>query len=151
MIKKKYIAFIFTMFSIACLHAQKVGSATFYHNRFHGHHTSDGGTYNPDSMTCAHRSYPLGTLLRVKNPQNGKYVVVKVTDRGPYSRRLMIDLSYRAAKELDIIRKGIAAVEITEFKLSNLLSFEPLEQEIKSYLQTVFIKNDPIFYLEKNK
>jgi rare lipoprotein A len=102
-------------------------------------------------MTCAHRTYPLGTLLRVKNPQNGKYVIVKVTDRGPYSRRLMIDLSYRAAKELDIIRKGIAAVEITEFKLSNLLSFEPLEQEIKSYLQTVFIKNDPIFYLEKNK
>ncbi|MEZ5006061.1 MAG: septal ring lytic transglycosylase RlpA family protein [Bacteroides graminisolvens] len=68
--------------------------ATYYHKRFHGSRTSDGGVYHKDSMTCAHRTYPLGTLLHVKNPETKKEVVVKVTDRGPYSKRLMIDLSY---------------------------------------------------------
>jgi rare lipoprotein A len=93
--------------------AQQRGNASFYSHRMHGHHTSDGGKYHPDSLTCAHRSYPFGTILRVRNPKNDKQVIVKVTDRGPHQRRLLIDLSYSAAKELDMVRAGIATVEIT--------------------------------------
>jgi rare lipoprotein A len=55
---------------------------------------------------------PFGTILKVVNPKNEKEVIVKVTDRGPFSRNLSIDLSYSAAKELDIIRQGIASVQI---------------------------------------
>lgn len=114
MIKKAIATLVFSV-CVTYIHAQDVGNATFYHNKFQGSHTSDGGTYHKDSMTCAHKTYPLGTFLKVRNPRNGKEVVVKVTDRGPFSRRLMIDLSYRAAKELDIIRHGIAKVEISAF------------------------------------
>ncbi len=65
-------------------------------------------------MTCAHRSYPLGTILKVRNPKNDHEVIVKVTDRGPFQKRLTIDLSYIAAHTLDIICSGIAMVEITK-------------------------------------
>jgi len=107
--------------------SQQVGKATFYTNKLKGHHTSDGGKYHPDSLTCAHRTYPLGTVLKVRNPQNGLEVIVKVTDRGPRQKRLMIDLSYSAAKQLDIIRYGIARVEITKLDSMpiNRMMFEP--------------------------
>lgn len=82
----------------------------------HGRKTSDGGKYNKDSLTCAHRTYPLGTILKVRNPKNNKEVIVKVTDRGPHRRNLIIDLSYAAAKEIDIIRDGIAPVEISKIE-----------------------------------
>jgi len=57
---------------------------------------------------------PFGTILKVRNPKNDKEVIVIVTDRGPHQKRLMIDLSYSAAKQLDIIRQGIAQVEMTK-------------------------------------
>lgn len=100
------------LFFFTSLFATDYGNATFYNRKMKGHHTSDGGRYHPDSLTCAHLRYPFGTLLRVRNPKNDKVVIVKVTDRGPHSRRLIIDLSYRAASELEIIRAGIAAVEV---------------------------------------
>lgn len=74
---------------------------------------SNGDPYHRDSMTCAHLKYPLGTYLCVRNPKNGKEVVVKVTDRGPHTKRFAIDLSLAAARELDIIHKGFTMVEIT--------------------------------------
>ena len=98
--------------------SQQLGNATFYSKKLKGHHTTDGGKYHPDSLTCAHLSYPLGTILKVRNPKNGNEVIVKVTDRGPHQRRLIIDLSYSAAKQLDIVRYGIARVEI--FKLDSM-------------------------------
>lgn len=109
------VVFVFVV-CVTHLLGQDVGNATFYHHRLQGHHTSDGGTYHKDSMTCAHKTYPLGTLLKVRNPQNGKEVIVKVTDRGPFNRRLMIDLSYRAADVIDIIRRGVAPVEVSVYK-----------------------------------
>lgn len=74
---------------------------------------SNGDPYHRDSMTCAHLKYPLGTYLCVRNPKNGKEVVVKVTDRGPHTKRFAIDLSLAAARQLDIIHKGFTMVEIT--------------------------------------
>jgi rare lipoprotein A len=70
----------------------------------------------------------MGTILSVRNPKNDKEVLVKVTDRGPQQHRLMIDLSYRAAKELDIIRAGIAAVVVT--RLDSMPYMYPFLQKL---------------------
>ncbi len=112
--KTLFISIIFFQFFNCFANAQQVGKATYYSKKLHGRHTSDGGRYYPDSLTCAHRSYPFGTILKVRNPKNDSVVIVRVTDRGPFHKRLMIDLSFSAAKTLDIVRYGIANVEITK-------------------------------------
>ena len=90
------------------------GKASFYAKRFHGRKTASGERLHPDSMTCAHRSYPFGTLLMVYNPANGRSVHVRVTDRGPYVQGRIIDLSWSAAKKLGIIGQGIATVFVSK-------------------------------------
>lgn len=95
--------------------AQKTvtGKASYYSDKLHGHVMSNGELYDRDGMTCAHLSYPFGTLLLVRNPTNGKEVIVEVTDRGPFVKRYMLDLSRAAAEELGFIRRGWCVVEIT--------------------------------------
>lgn len=100
------------MISFTPLLAQQRGKASFYSRRATGARTSSGERLHHDSLTCAHKTYPFGTLLRVKNPGNGKEVIVRVTDRGPHSRGRIIDLSWGAARELGIINQGIALVEV---------------------------------------
>lgn len=113
--KKTIQIILFLLFiSITSGFTQQRGNASYYSNKLKGRHTSDGGKYHPESMICAHRTFPFGTILKVRNPKNKKEVIVKVTDRGPHSKNLSIDLSYRAAKELGIIQQGIAMVEITK-------------------------------------
>jgi rare lipoprotein A len=80
-----------------------------------------------DSLTCAHRSYPFGTKLKVLNPVNGRSVVVRVTDRGPFVRGRIIDLSWRAAKELDIIAKGVAVVVVQKAN-EIVVPYEPTDE-----------------------
>lgn len=92
------------------------GKASYYSDKLHGRYMSSGIKYNKDSFTCAHRNYPFGTLLKVKNPANEKEAIVKVADRGPFSSRLIIDLSGAAARKLEIIRAGIALVEISIYQ-----------------------------------
>ena len=92
------------------------GNASYYADRFHGRTMSNGERYHRDSMTCAHLTYPLGTVLRVTNLTNGKEVIVRVTDRGPYTRKFVIDLSRAAARELDIIQWGYRPVSIVPYK-----------------------------------
>lgn len=111
----KYILLFLLLCSTAFAQAQQSGYASYYSKRIHGHRTSDGGRYHNDSLTCAHMTYAFGTMLMVVNPRNNKYVVVKVTDRGPHSRNRIIDLSYKAAKDLDIIADGIAKVEVSVY------------------------------------
>jgi rare lipoprotein A len=148
MIRKLFLILTYLTFSITCLQAQKTGNATYYSHRLHGHRTSDGGRYHKDSLTCAHRTYPLGTLLKVKNPKNGKTVVVRVTDRGPYSRRFMIDLSYRAAKELDIVSNGYALVEISETD-SIEIPYKPPKEVIKTCFEPAIIEPEPVSLIKK--
>ena len=88
------------------------GKATYYSKRATGARTSSGERLHHDSLTCAHRTYPFGTKLQVTNLQNGRSVVVRVTDRGPFARGRIIDLSWRAAKELGILTQGVAMVEV---------------------------------------
>ena len=112
--KNLLISLFFFFFSTLFAFAGQIGRASFYSHKFKGRHTSDGGKYHPDSLTCAHRSLSFGTMLKVRNPENNKEVIVRVTDRGPHRKRILIDLSYSAARQLDIITKGTAAVIITE-------------------------------------
>ncbi len=100
--------------SLITSYAQKPqqGKASFYAKSLHGRRTASGERLHPDSLTCAHRSYPFGTMLQVYNPANGRRVIVRVTDRGPFVRGRIIDLSWRAAKELDIISSGVAMVVV---------------------------------------
>ena len=82
---------------------------------------SNGIRYHKDSLTCAHKTYPFGTLLKVRNPRNNKEVIVTVTDRGPFVKNRLIDLSYAAAKQLDILRQGIAQIEFIKWELKPLV------------------------------
>jgi rare lipoprotein A len=102
------------------------GKASFYSMKFTGRKTANGERLHHDSLTCAHRTYPFGTQLKVTNPANGKSVIVRVTDRGPYVRGRIIDLSVKAAKELGIIAQGIAPV-VVELWDTTIIPFKPAD------------------------
>lgn len=141
--RNRYIRYLFlllfTLFSSFFIHraeAQQRGKATFYSKRATGARTSDGSRLHHDSLTCAHRTHPFGTRLKVTNMKNGKSVIVRVNDRGPYSRGRIIDLSYRAAQELEMVSSGVAMVEIevvndnTPPMVLKRESFVPIEFDI---------------------
>lgn len=88
------------------------GLASWYGEKFHGRRTSSGETYDMYAMTAAHKSLPLPTYVEVTNLQNGKKIIVKVNDRGPFHGNRIIDLSYTAAAKLDILAKGTGLVEV---------------------------------------
>ena len=112
-LQKAIIIISFAIGGFAPLPAQvQRGKATFYSKRATGARTASGERLHHDSLTCAHRTFPFGTLLKVKNLSNGREVVVKVTDRGPFARGRIIDLSWGAAEELGIIGQGVAMVEV---------------------------------------
>lgn len=117
-ITQKIVVSFLSLLAFTAIYAQddntKVGNATYYGDRWHGRRTASGSSYNKDSLTCAHRTLPFGTLLHVRNPKNGKVVVVKVTDRGPYRSNTIVDLSKAAAEQIDMIRAGVAQVEVTQ-------------------------------------
>ncbi len=88
------------------------GIASWYGSKFHGRRTSSGEPYDMYAMTAAHKTLPLPTWVRVTNLENGRSVVVKVNDRGPFHEGRIIDLSYTAAAKLGILARGTAPVEI---------------------------------------
>jgi rare lipoprotein A len=93
------------------------GGATFYADKFEGRRTASGIPFRQNQLVAAHRAYPFGTLLRVTNPRNDRSVNVRVVDRGPFgapdkAQRPIIDLSRRAATEIDIIQAGRAQVQV---------------------------------------
>ncbi len=88
------------------------GIASWYGKKFHGKRTSNGETYDMYAMTAAHKTIILPAYVEVTNLDNGKKIIVKVNDRGPFHDNRIIDLSYSAAVKLDIIAKGTGLVEI---------------------------------------
>lgn len=105
------------------------GKASFYSKRATGSRTSSGERLHHDSLTCAHRTYPFGTLLLVTNERNGRQVVVRVTDRGPHSRGRIIDLSHGAARRLGIIDQGVAMVKVERYHDTNI-PYRPDDKEL---------------------
>ena len=90
----------------------KTGIASFYADKFEGKQTANGEIYYHVKKTAAHRTLPFGSIVKVTNLENNKYVVVRINDRGPFVDDRIIDLSKSAAKELDFIDKGLAQVRI---------------------------------------
>lgn len=88
------------------------GTASWYGPSFHGKKTANGEIYNMHAMTAAHKTLPLGTVVSVRNLRNGRKIVVRINDRGPFVRGRIIDLSNAAAKKIGMIAEGTAPVEI---------------------------------------
>jgi rare lipoprotein A len=88
------------------------GVASWYGRKFHGRQTSNGETYDMYAMTAAHKTLPLPSYARVRNLNNGKSVIVRVNDRGPFLHNRLIDLSYAAADRLGILGTGTGVVEV---------------------------------------
>jgi len=95
--------------------AQQRGKASFYSKKITGARTSSGERLHHDSLVCAHKTFPFGTKLKVTNPANGKEVIVRVIDRGPFRKGRIIDLSWRAAKELGMLQQGVAMVKVEKY------------------------------------
>ncbi|MBP6190788.1 MAG: septal ring lytic transglycosylase RlpA family protein [Acinetobacter sp.] len=90
----------------------QTGAASWYGRQFHGRKTASGETFDMNGLTAAHRTLPLNCYIRVTNKENGKSVVVKVNDRGPFHGNRVLDLSYGAAKRLGVTNAGVAKVSI---------------------------------------
>jgi len=88
------------------------GFASYYHDSLNGNRTASGEIYNKRMRTAAHKSLPLGTKVRVTKLSTGKSIVVKINDRGPFVKGRIIDLSRRAARDLGIIKSGVAKVKV---------------------------------------
>ena len=108
------------------------GKASYYAKSWTGRKTADGSRLHHDSLTCAHKTYPFGTLLKVTNPANGLSVIVKVTDRGTYVKGRIVDLSVRAAKELGILSRGIAPVIVERYN-PTIIPFRPEDFELPEF------------------
>lgn len=95
----------------------QTGVASWYGRQFHGRTTANGEKFNMHQMTGAHKTLPLGCTVRVTNKENGKSVVIKVNDRGPFVGNRILDLSYGASKVLGFTDKGTAKVHIEVLNL----------------------------------
>jgi rare lipoprotein A len=92
------------------------GTASWYGPGFHGKRTANGETFDMRAMTAAHKILPLGTMVRVTNKNNGRSLVLRINDRGPFVHDRVIDLSRGAAEKLDVVAKGTAPVRIVALK-----------------------------------
>ena len=88
------------------------GVASYYGKRFHGRLTANGERFDMNAMTAAHKTLPFGTRVLVTNPANGRSVMVRINDRGPFIRGRTIDLSRGAAEQIGMIRRGHARVQL---------------------------------------
>lgn len=88
------------------------GVASYYASKFHGRRTASGDTFDMHAMTAAHRTLPFGSLVRVTYPSTGKSVVVRINDRGPFTKGRTIDVSRAAADELGLVQRGHGTVEL---------------------------------------
>jgi rare lipoprotein A len=90
----------------------ETGDATFYGRRQHGGPTASGERFNMYAFTAAHRRLPMGSIVRVENLRNGLSVVVRINDRGPFTRGRIIDLSYAAAESIGMLQAGVVPVRL---------------------------------------
>jgi len=93
------------------------GVASYYHDSLDGNKTASGEIYRKSVLSAAHKTLPLGTKVRVTKLNSGKSIVLKINDRGPFVKGRIIDLSRRAARELGIVKRGVAKVEVEVLRL----------------------------------
>ena len=127
--------------TIRAQHMMK-GNATYYADFFHGKRSADGSVFNQNSFTCAHRTLPFGTVLKVTNQRNGLSTIVTVTDRGPYGRGLVIDLTRAAAQEIKMIASGVAPVMLEIISGNLLLDNKILHNFLDEQILSLSKKNE---------
>ena len=88
------------------------GIASYYHDRFHGRTTASGERFDQGAYSAAHRTLPFGTTVRVTRVDTGKSVIVTVNDRGPFKKGRVVDISRQAARDLDMVEKGLTRVKV---------------------------------------
>jgi len=121
------------------------GTASWYGPGFNGHRTANGERYNMRELTAAHQSIPFGSLVEVRNLENGRAVVVRINDRGPFARGRVIDLSYAAAREVGVFGPGTAEVEL------RVLGADPAAQTTRFTVQVgAFADPDLALILHRN-
>ena len=129
-------------------HVQK-GKASYYSKQATGARSASGERIHHDSLTCAHKKYPFGTILRVTNLSNNKSVDVKVTDRGPYGRGRVIDLSYAAAKAIGMLAQGVAMVEVKPVT-EKIVPYRMEEDDMPEF-EFEFVKHDEYKVAEREE
>lgn len=90
----------------------RLGKASWYGPKFHGRRTANGEIFNSSALTAAHRNLPFGTKVKVTNVRNGRSVIVRINDRGPFIKGRIIDVSAGAARKLNMIGSGVATVQL---------------------------------------
>jgi rare lipoprotein A (peptidoglycan hydrolase) len=105
----------------------QVGKASWYGGRWHGRRTATGVAFNQESYTAAHPSLPLMSTVRVTNLSNNKEVVLLINDRGPYKGNLILDVSRKAAKSLDMLSNGTATVKVEPLEMSEVIDFKKIK------------------------
>src|SRR5574337_487293 len=120
---------------------QQRGYASWYSHRFENRRTTTGERYHARKLTAAHRNLPLPSYVKVKNLENGREIVVKVNDRGPFKGgdERIIDLSYSAAKKLGIVGAGKGYVEIETLNVSSNDELKELQQQIDPPAKTTYV------------
>ena len=113
---------------------REVGFASWYGKEFHGRPTTSGEIYDMYGLTAAHRTLPLGTAAEVTNLENSRSVRVRINDRGPFVANRFLDLSYGAAKEIDMAEKGIARVRLEAWPGERELSSRHFTVQVGSFL-----------------
>lgn len=121
------------------------GVASWYGNKFHGRRTSSGEPYDMYKMTAAHKTLPLPSYAEVKNLDNGRKVVVRINDRGPFHGDRLIDLSYSAATKLGITAKGTGRVEVRALDPENYAAQKRQNQPQKVAMQKDTLENSSMF------
>ncbi|MEY3090704.1 MAG: hypothetical protein RL113_1020 [Pseudomonadota bacterium] len=116
------------------------GISSWYGPDFHGKQTSNGEVYNMYARTAAHKTWPMDTMVKVKNLQNGKSTVVRINDRGPFKQGRIIDCSYAAGKEIGLDRMGIAKVKIEVVGFAGKVESPQTIAQNKLLAQTTRIK-----------
>jgi len=104
-------------------YGQQLGKVSYYSSKLQGRRMSNGERYNASEFVAAHRKYDFGTILKVTNLANDIFVIVRVTDRGPFHRDRIIDVSYAAAKKIGLIATGYAQVKVEEAEELRYLLF----------------------------
>ena len=131
-----YLALVLTLLAAGCASSRshdrgvtiERGVASWYGPGFHGLQTASGERYDMEAMTAAHRSLPFGTVVEVRNLENGRTTRVKINDRGPFMKNRILDLSRAAAEALGIVGPGTALVEIVAVGVEPLGGFDYIVQ-----------------------
>jgi rare lipoprotein A len=109
------------------------GKVSYYANKFHGRKTASGKRFDNTKLTCAHKTFPFGTLLKIINPIDGRFVIVEVIDRGPFIGKRIVDLSKSAFLKIGDLKKGVMNVEIEKIdnKKKKNLAYGQTNEECK--------------------